>query len=147
MFGFSLKIASGRSTSPLRSPNASKKGAWFALAGARDVDELAGFEDLGGEVLAGFESIDVADLHDVAVRVEIGLLELAVDGCVALVLIHRFEGDAHGGVAVLLFGPKSKHFARAGFEHGYGRGRSVGVEELGHAQLAREKSLHGVITI
>src|SRR5438067_9274999 len=90
----------------------------LALAGARDVDELAGFEDLGGEVLAGFESIDVADLHDVAVRVEIGLLELAVDGGVALVLIHRFERDAHGGVAVLLFGPKPKYFAGAGFEHG-----------------------------
>src|SRR2546423_4208067 len=119
----------------------------LALAGARDVDELAGFEDLGGEVLARLESLDAADLPDVAARVESGLLELAVHGCVALVLINRFEGDAHGGVAVLLFGPKPKHFARAGFEHGYGRGRPVGVEELSHAQLAREKSFHVVITI
>src|SRR5262249_19351703 len=53
----------------------------FALAGACYVDEFAGLENVGGQVGAGFDAVVVADLHDMAVWLEVGLLVLAALGC------------------------------------------------------------------
>src|SRR6266702_5994114 len=78
MFGFSLKMASGRSTSPLRSPSASKKGTCICLA-----SDLArvGFarRTLGLDLLGGLADKDqgafrprhsASDHEQVAFRVD-----------------------------------------------------------------------------
>src|SRR5207302_3790284 len=61
MFGFSLKIASGRSTSPLRSPSASKKGACML---ASDLPRI-GFarRALGLDLLGGLTDEDEGALR------------------------------------------------------------------------------------
>src|SRR5712691_9119388 len=114
----------------------------LALAGARDVDELAGLEDLGRQVLALLEAVVVADLDDVAVGVDARLLELAEPRGVESTFSDGKEGDARGGVAVLLGRPQAEDLAGPGLEHRHRGHRPVEVEELGHAQLLGEESFH-----
>src|SRR5436189_2914649 len=119
----------------------------LAFAGRRHIDELTGGEDLGLELLSRLDTVVVADLDDVAVRVEVCLLELAEPRCVQPAFFHAPEGDAHGLVAVLLGGSQPEHPAGPGLENGDRGGRAVGVEQLGHAQLLGEQALHDLISM
>src|SRR2546430_12137509 len=104
-----------------------------------------GGEDLGLELLPRLDTVVVADLDDVAVRVEVCLLELAEPRRVQPAFFHAPEGDAHGLVAVLLGGSQPEHPAGPGLEHGDRGGRAVGVEQLGHAQLLGRQALHDLV--
>src|SRR2546422_373861 len=92
----------------------------LAFAGAGHVDELAGGEDLRLQLLTGFDSLVVADLDDVVVRIEVCLLELAQLRVVEPALFGRRERDADGLVAVLLSGSQPKHPALPGRDAGHG---------------------------
>src|SRR6266568_7211315 len=114
----------------------------LAFASAGHVDELAGGEDLHLELLALLEAVVAADLDEVPVRVEAGLLEGAELGLRYAALGDRLECDPRGRVAVPLLRAQAEDAARARLPHGHGGGRAVGVEQLGHAQLSGEESFH-----
>src|ERR1051325_186043 len=114
----------------------------LAHAGARDIDELPGREQVGLELLTGLDAGVVADLDDVPLRIDAGLLELPGSGVGELALLDGPEGDPDGAVAVLLLRAQAEHLARARLEHGDGAGSAVGVEQLGHAQLLGQQTLH-----
>src|SRR4029077_8863281 len=119
----------------------------LACRGLGDVDELAGGEDLGLELLARLETFIAADLDDVAGRLDVGLLELAVGGLGELLLVRRLERDAGGGVPVLLGGAQAEDPAGAGLEHGHRRGGAGGLTELGHPNLPCQQALHRQLLI
>src|SRR5690348_5608497 len=109
----------------------------LALARAGDVDELAGLEDLGLELRALLDTVVVANLDHVAVRVKVCLLEHAKLTAAELCFLDRLEGDPDGLVAVFFRGSEPEDPARPGLEDGDGARRAVRVEELGHTQLFR----------
>jgi len=108
----------------------------LAFRGCGDIDELAGGEDLRLQLLAGLEAVIAADLDDVTVRLDAGLFEFPANRLGYLVFFRGFEGDPDGRIPVLFSRPESEHTARTCFQHRHRRRGAVGVEELGHAQLA-----------
>src|SRR5439155_3355471 len=119
----------------------------LALAGAGHIDELARGEDLGLDLLSRLNPGVIADLHDVPVRFEVCLLELAQPRAVEPAFLDRSECDAHSLVAVLLGRAQAKNSARARLEHRHRGGRAIGVEKLGHAQLFGQETFHDLISM
>src|SRR5712692_2543843 len=91
----------------------------LALRRGGDIDELAGGEDLRLELLAGLEAFVAPDLDDVAVRLDVCLLELPVGWLGELFLVRHLERNAGGRVAVFLGGAQAQDPAGAGLEHGH----------------------------
>src|ERR671937_2217145 len=93
----------------------------LAFAGARHVDQLAGLEHLGGQILTLLEAVVVADLDHVPVRVDVRALEHSLQRRREPVFLDRPEGDAGRAVAVLLVGAQAEDLARARLEHRHRR--------------------------
>src|ERR1700682_4325494 len=110
----------------------------FSLRMRGDVHDLTCAEDLGFELLAGFEALVATNLDNMAMRLEARPLGFAKLALAELALYEDAKRDARGGGAVFLGGSQAEHPARAGFEHSHRGGRAVSVEQLGHAQLLGE---------
>jgi hypothetical protein len=78
-------------------------GETFTLAGADNVDNLAGFEDLSGQFLAHFVvgGVGGADFGHVTTRSNARLLEVALQRCGDLAGVDVTAGNLDGFVAVL----------------------------------------------
>ena len=118
-------------------------GVALALAGAGDVDVLAGGEQLGAELLADLvgRGVTRADLGDVAARGHAGLAEVTGGRLGDLGAVDLAEADLDGVVAVLLGGADLGHHVGAGRDHGHGDDAVVLVPGLGHAELGAQQSL------
>ena len=84
-----------------------------------------------------------AELDEMAVRPDAGLLQMADLGLRELPLGDRVERELDGVVAVDVGRLHLDDRARPGLDHGHGRHHpGVGVEDLAHAELLAEDAFH-----
>ena len=112
-------------------------GVALALAGADDIDQGAGLEGLGGDLLAErvLARVGRAQLDGVAPRRDAGLGEVARLGLVHPARVDRAVGQLDGDVAVGLLGSDLGHHVGSGLDHGDRDDPVVLVEYLGHPEL------------
>ena len=121
-----------------------RAGEALALAGAGDVDLLAGGEGVDGQLLADgvLTGGRGADLDHVAARGRAGLGEVPGGRLGDLAALDLAVPDLHGVVAVELGGADlGDHVGRRG-DDGHGDDLVVLVPELGHAELGAQQALH-----
>src|SRR4051812_32211962 len=119
----------------------------LADADAGDLDLVAGREDLDRHRLALDRAVDAAaELHELAVRADLELREMAELALRELAVGDGVERELHGVVAVRVRELHLHHRARAGLDdRDRGDSPGLGVEDLRHAELASEDSFgHGL---
>ena len=118
-------------------------GEALALGGADDVDQLAGREDVDGELLAErvLGRVVGAQLDQVTARRDAGLAKWPASGLVTLRGSICAVGDLDGGVAVDLVGADLGDDVRPGLDDGHRDDLVVLVPDLGHAELLAQQSL------
>jgi hypothetical protein len=110
---------------------------------SRDLDLVAGLEDLHGDRVAAIQIARAAELDQVALAVlEPGLLEVAQLGLGELLVFAVFEGQLDRRVAVALGGAYLGDGTGPCFDDGHGDAVAVVVEELGHAELLADDARH-----
>src|SRR5690606_7257872 len=118
-------------------------GEALALGLAGDVDQLAGLERVGGDLLAEgvLGGVGGAHLDVVPARGQVVLAQVVAERLVDLARVDLPVAELDGGVAVGLRGPDARHDARTGLQDRHGHDLARFVEDLGHAELLAQDSL------
>src|SRR5918996_2009344 len=124
-------------------------GEALALAGADDIDDLPGLEQLDRELLAQgvLGRVGRAQLDGVPARGDPGLVEVALHRLGDLARVGRAVGDLHGVVPVGLWRADLGHDTRPGLDHRDRDDTVVFVPDLGHAELLAEQALQAGLDV
>src|SRR6185437_5695009 len=108
-----------------------------------DLDRVSRLEDLDRDRFAHDRLAGAAELDQMAMPFEPGLLQVAELCLRDLPLGDRLERELHGLVAVGLDRLHLDHRARTGLDHGHSRDHAaLLVEELRHAELSADDPFH-----
>jgi hypothetical protein len=115
----------------------------LADADARDLDLVAGLEDLDRHALALGRPVDAAaELDELAVRTDLELREVPELALRELAVYDGVERELHGVIAVSVRELHLHDRAWTGLDHGDRRDSTrLRIEDLGHAELSAENSL------
>src|ERR1700674_3236654 len=117
-------------------------GAPFALAYAGHVHELADFEAVHQDAVAGLRfvlRIFQAEFAEVAHGRDVGLLEMSGEGLGDALRLDEFhQAELHRLIAVFIFGPPLYDDAGPCLKNGAGYSRAVIGEDLRHAEFDSE---------
>src|SRR5438477_6107214 len=115
----------------------------LADRGPGDLDRVSGLEDLHRDGLADGQLRRPVKLDQMPVGGDAALLQVAELALADLAIGDRLERELDGLVAVLLVRLHLDDRARPRLDHGHGRhAPALGIEDLGHAQLSADDSLH-----
>src|SRR5919197_1224635 len=115
----------------------------LALRGPRDLDHLAGLEDVDPDLVADLQLARLAaELGQPPQRWRPGLAQVPELGLGQRLLAHVAERELDRVVPVAFGGADAGDLARAGLEHGNALDVAVLSEPLRHAELAREDPGH-----
>ena len=111
-------------------------------AGARNLDVIARAKHTNGDGLANGEVGRTAELRQMTMRSDAGLLKMAGFRLGKIRQINCVIGELNTVVPIDVKRAHTDDRARARLDHGHGQARAVLREELGHAQFASDDCFH-----
>src|SRR3954451_10683220 len=115
----------------------------LALRDAGDLDGLALLEGVDANGVAHLELTGlIAELHEVAKRRRVGLLEVPELALGQPLLLHVAKAELHGLVAVAVLRPDRRDVAGTGLDDRHAVDPAVLAEKLSHPDLLSEEGRH-----